>query len=269
MFFVADHLAVPNMPMEALKRSATVTSCAPMTLLPALAAVTDRIGLVATMSTTNNEPFHVARLFASLDHLGGGREGWNVATSTNPQDALNFSGDAHLEHDARYLRAREFYEVVTELWDSWADDAFVRDKDNNVYFEPSRMRVPGHRGAHFRVRGPLNVARPVQGWPVIVQAGQSDAGRQLAAAETTEVVFSGLSSLDASRSAYADIKARALAAGRDTGQVKVPEGVDFGVASCRATSWAEVDTRIMNASRDARVVMIVPVRIQVALPNGV
>lgn len=244
MFFMADHLAVPNMPMEALKRSATVTSFAPMTLLPALAAVTERIGLVATMSTTYNEPFHVARLFASLDHLSGGRSGWNVVTSTNPQEALNFGKDAHPEHDARYLRAREFYEVVTGLWDSWADDAFVRDGKNNVYFEPSRMRVPDHRGPHFRVRGPLNVARPVQGWPVIVQAGQSDAGRQLAA-ETADVVFSGLSSLDASRSAYADIKARALAAGRDPEQVKVLPGALVVVGD--SVAQARVKKRQLDA----------------------
>lgn len=224
LFFMADHLAVPNMPMDALKRSATVTSFAPMTLLPALAAVTERIGLVATMSTSYNEPFHVARLFASLDHLSGGRAGWNIVTSTNPLEALNFGRDEHLEHDARYRRAREFHDVVTGLWDSWADDAFLRDVDSNTFFDPARLHVLDHRGEHFRVRGPLNVARPIQGWPVIVQAGQSEAGRQLAA-ETAEVVFSGLSNLEGARKAYADIKARAVAAGRDPDHLKILPGV--------------------------------------------
>ena len=222
-FFMADHLAVPNMPPDALKRSATVTSFAPMTLLPALAAVTERIGLVATMSTTYNDPFHVARLFASLDHLSGGRAGWNIVTSNNPMEALNFGVDDHLEHDARYRLAREFHDVVTGLWDSWADDAFIRDVDNGVYSDPAKLHVLDHQGEHFKVRGPLNVARPVQGWPVIVQAGQSEAGRQLAA-ETAEVVFSGLSSLDSARKAYADIKARAVAAGRNADHLLIMPG---------------------------------------------
>lgn len=223
-FFMADHLAVPNMPPEALKRSATVTSFAPMTLLPALAAVTERIGLVATMSTTYNDPFHVARLFASLDHLSGGRAGWNIVTSTNPMEALNFGVDEHLEHDARYRLAREFHDVVTGLWDSWADDAFVRDVGSGVYSDLAKLHVLDHQGEHFKVRGPLNVARPVQGWPVIVQAGQSDAGRQLAA-ETAEMVFSGLSSLDSARKAYTDIKSRAVAVGRDPKHLVIMPGV--------------------------------------------
>lgn len=117
-FFMADHLAVMNMPMEALKRSATVTSFDPLTLLPALAMVTERIGLIATASTTYNEPYHVARKFASLDHISKGRAGWNLVTSGNPDEALNFGRDAHLDHATRYARAREFFEVVTGLWDS-------------------------------------------------------------------------------------------------------------------------------------------------------
>lgn len=223
MFFMADHLAVLNMPMDALKRSATVTSFDPLTLLPALAMVTEHIGLVATASTTYNEPYHVARKFASLDHLSNGRAGWNVVTSSNPKEALNFSRDEHMEHDERYVRAREFYDVVTGLWDSWADDAFIRDVDSGVYFDPEKLHVLDHKGKYFSVRGPLNVARPVQGWPVIVQAGQSEAGRQLAA-ETAEVVFSGLSKKDVAQQYYTDVKARMLAVGRDPGQMKILPG---------------------------------------------
>jgi alkanesulfonate monooxygenase SsuD/methylene tetrahydromethanopterin reductase-like flavin-dependent oxidoreductase (luciferase family) len=132
-FFMADHLALLNMPLEALKRSHTVSSFEPFTLLAALSQVTERIGLVATASTSFDEPFHVARRFASLDHLSGGRAGWNIVTTANPDAALNFGFDEHLEHDRRYLRAREFYDVVTGLWDSWADDAFVRDADSGLF----------------------------------------------------------------------------------------------------------------------------------------
>jgi alkanesulfonate monooxygenase len=135
-FFMADHLAVLNMPIDALKRSHTATSFEPFTLLSALAMVTQRIGLVATASTTYDEPFHVARRFASLDHISGGRAGWNIVTTGNPETAANFGQDDHLEHATRYARAREFHQVVTGLWDSWADDAFVRDVDSGVFFDP-------------------------------------------------------------------------------------------------------------------------------------
>src|SRR5215469_8774492 len=191
-FFMADHLAVLNMPADALKRSATVTSFEPFTLLSALAMVTERLGLLATGSTTFDAPYHVARRFASLVHISGGRAGWNIVTTSNPDAALNFGLDEHVEHDERYRRAREFYDVVTGLWDSWAEDAFVRDVERGVYFDPNRMHMLDHKGEHLSVRGPLNIARPIQGWPVIVQAGASDAGRQLAA-ETAEAVFTAQS----------------------------------------------------------------------------
>ncbi len=222
-FFMADHLAVLNMPIDALKRSHTVTSFEPFTLLSALAAVTERIGLVATGSTTYDLPFHVARRFASLDHLSGGRAGWNVVTTANPMSALNFGLDEHVEHDERYRRAREFYEVVTGLWDSWADDAFIRDVEHGIYFDPEKLRVLDHKGAHYAVRGPLNIARPVQGWPVIVQAGASEAGRQLAA-ETAEVVFAGVSTLAEGQRFYADVKARMEKVGRRREHLKILPG---------------------------------------------
>src|SRR3984957_19213462 len=196
-FFMADHLAVLNMPVNALKRSHTVTSFEPFTLLSALSAVTDRIGLIATGSTTFDEPYHVARRFASLDHISGGRAGWNIVTTSNPDAALNFGLEDHMEHAERYKRAREFYDVVTGLWDSFADDAFVRD--------------------------PLNIARPVQGWPVIVQAGASDDGRQLAA-ETAEAVFTGGGSLSDGQKPYTDIKGRMEKAGRNPEHLKILPG---------------------------------------------
>ena len=211
-FFMADHLAVLNMPIEALRRSHTVTSFEPFTLLSALAAVTEHIGLVATASTTFDAPYHVARRFASLDHISGGRAGWNIVTTSNPDAALNFGLDEHVEHGERYRRAREFYDVVTGLWDSFADDAFIRDAASGLYFDPARLHVLDHKGPELSVRGPLNIARPPQGWPVIVQAGASEAGRQLAA-ETAEVVFAAHGDLAAGQRFYADVKARAEKAG--------------------------------------------------------
>ncbi len=222
-FFMADHLALLNMPMNALMRSATTTSFDPMTLLPALAVVTERLGLIATASTTFNDPYHIARKFASLDHISNGRSGWNLVTTSNPDAALNFGLDEHMEHGERYERGREFYDVVTGLWDSWADDAFIKDVENNRFFDPARMHVLNHSGEHFRVRGPLNIARPVQGWPVIVQAGASDAGRQVAA-EIAEMVFAAGGTIEAARGYYADIKGRAEAAGRNPDHLKILPG---------------------------------------------
>jgi FMN-dependent oxidoreductase (nitrilotriacetate monooxygenase family) len=219
-FFMADHLAVLNMPIDALQRSATVTSFDPLTLLPALSVVTERLGLIATASTTYDQAFHVARKFASLDHLSGGRAGWNVVTTSNPDAAKNFGLDDHPEHGERYQRAREFVDVVTGLWDSWADDAFLRDIQRGIFFNAERMHVLNHHGEHFSVRGPLNVARPIQGWPVIVQAGSSEAGRQLAA-ETAEVIFGSSSSLADGQRFYADVKGRVASLGRDPDHVKI------------------------------------------------
>lgn len=219
-FFMADHLAVLNMPVEALKRSHTVTSFEPFTLLSALAAVTDKIGLAATASTTFDEPYHIARRFASLDHISQGRAAWNIVTTSNPDSALNFGKDEHVEHGERYKRAREFYDVVTGLWDSFADDAFIRDQESGIFFDPSKMHVLDHHGDDFNVRGPLNIARPVQGWPVIVQAGQSEPGRQLAA-ETAEVVFCAPRDIVESKKLYADLKSRLAAAGRALSSLKI------------------------------------------------
>ncbi|HEY2535292.1 MAG TPA: LLM class flavin-dependent oxidoreductase [Xanthobacteraceae bacterium] len=219
-FFMADHMAVLNMPIDALKRSHTTTSFEPFTLLAALSQVTERIGLVATGSTTFDAPYHIARRFASLDHISGGRAGWNVVTTSNPDAARNFGLNEHMEHSERYRRAREFYDVVTGLWDSWADDAFIRDLESGIFFDPAKMHVLNHTGKYLSVRGPLNIARPIQGWPVIVQAGASESGRQLAA-ETAEAVFTAQSDLAAGRQFYADVKGRLQKLGRLREHMKV------------------------------------------------
>ena len=223
-FFMADHLAVLNMPMDALKRSATVTSFDPLTLLPALAVFTQHLGLIATASTTFEQPYIIARKFASLDHLSGGRAGWNMVTTANPDAALNFGGEEQMEHDERYRRASEFFQVVTGLWDSWADDAFIQDVESGVFFDPARMHVLDHKGPYLSVRGPLNIARSPQGWPVVVQAGASDAGRQFAA-ETSEVVFASALRVEDGQAYYADVKGRMAKLGRNPDHMKILPGV--------------------------------------------
>jgi len=249
-FFMADHLAVLNMPIQALRRSHTVTSFEPFTLLSYLAGATRQIGLVATASTTFDAPYHIARRFASLDHISGGRAGWNIVTTANPDAALNFGLDEHVDHDERYRRAREFYDVVTGLWDSFADDAFVRDVDEGIYFEPSRLHVLGHKGEHLSVRGPLNIARPIQGWPVIVQAGASEAGRQLAA-ETAEVVFGAESTLAGAKAFYADVKSRMEKLGRSREHMRILPGalVVIGDSVAEAREKRELlDSRVHDDS---------------------
>ena len=219
-FFMADHLAVLNMPMDALKRSATVTSFDPLTLLPALSMVTKHLGLIATASTTFEPPYLIARRFASLDHISGGRAGWNVVTTSNPEAALNFGMSDDMEHAQRYRRAREFVDVVTGLWDTWADDAFIRDVESGDFFDPAKLHVLDHKGEFFSVRGPLNIARPVQGWPVVVQAGASEAGRQLAA-ETAEMIFTVAVTREAGQAFRADIRNRMERYGRDPAHMKI------------------------------------------------
>ncbi|KVZ35394.1 LLM class flavin-dependent oxidoreductase [Burkholderia ubonensis] len=225
MAFIADTLGVWGTDIRDLSRSVKfVAQFEPLTLLSALSVVTEHIGLVATATTTYNEPFHVARKFASLDHLSNGRAGWNVVTSSNESEALNFSRDAHSAHADRYARAREFVHVVKGLWDSWEDDAFLYDKDAGLYFDERKLHVPDHRGEHFSVRGPLNVARPLQGHPVLFEAGQSEAGKTLAA-ETAEGIFTIQQSLADAQAFYMDLKARVETAGRSPRHLKVMPGV--------------------------------------------
>ncbi len=228
--FFADSAATAERRPESLRRSAQYTAYfEPLTLLSALAMVTKRIGLVSTATTSYNEPYHVARKFASLDHISKGRAGWNVVTSGNAAEAWNFGRDEHFEHEARYDRAREFVEVVHGLWDSWDDDAFPRDKASGVFLEPSRMHHLNHNGPHFKVRGPLNVPRPPQGYPVIFQAGTSEAGRELAA-ETAEAVFTSQLTVASQKEHFDDVKARMAKFGRRPDQMKILPGLTAVVA---------------------------------------
>ncbi len=222
--FLADSVGVRNTDLASLSRTARSDHFEPLTLLSALAAVTEKIGLIATVSTTYNEPYHVARKFASLDHISGGRSGWNLVTSSGQGEAQNFNLDEHVEHARRYARAAEFHDVVLGLWDSWEDDAFLRDKPSGQYFDPAKLHPLHHRGEHFSVRGPLNVSRSPQGRPVVVQAGASPAGRDLAA-RTAEVIFVAHQTFDEAQAFYRDIKGRAVAYGRDPDDIKIMPGI--------------------------------------------
>lgn len=226
LMFLADALAVRDGSLEALSRwPQYMAYFEPITLLSGIAALTERIGLVATATTSYNEPYNVARKFASLDHISGGRAGWNVVTSANLSEAFNFGREAHYEHGERYERALEFTEVVLGLWDSWEDDAFLRDRATARYFDPSKLHTLNHKGENFSVRGPLNVARPPQGYPVIFQAGSSDVGRELAA-RTAEAVFTPQHTLEGAQAFYKDVKGRMAKYGRSSDHMKIMPGLN-------------------------------------------
>jgi len=226
LIFLADGVGTRGTDIEALSRTATryVAQFEPITLLSALAAVTHNIGFVATASTSYNEPYHIARKFASLDHISGGRAGWNLVTSSSEHEAHNFGREEHYAHGERYERAEEFADVVTGLWDTWEEGAFPRDKESGLYFDPQKQHVLNHKGKFFKVRGPLNVARTPQGQPVLVQAGSSEPGRELAA-RTAEVVFTAHQTFEDARAFYADVKGRLSKYGRHADDLKVMPGI--------------------------------------------
>jgi N-acetyl-S-(2-succino)cysteine monooxygenase len=196
----------------------------PTTLISVLSAATSHIGLGATVSTSFNEPYNVARIFASIDHLSRGRAAWNVVTSSQTRAALNFSRDRHMDHELRYEVAQEFVDVVKGLWDCWDDGAIVADKTTGRYIDPAKVRPLDHKGRFFQVKGPVNMARCPQGHPVIIQAGGSPSGLELAA-RTSDVVFSVVQELGAAKAAYADLKGRMAKYGRDPDQLAVLPGV--------------------------------------------
>jgi len=218
--FIADVVSIWGHQLDSLHRTARSDFFEPLTLLSALSAVTDRIGLVGTATTSYNEPYTIARKFASLDHISGGRAGWNVVTSVVPLEAANFGRDEHYGHTERYERAAEFVDIVTGLWDSYADDAVIRDKESGIYFRQEGRQKLDHRGTHFRVDGPLNVSRPPQGHPVIFQAGASEVGRAFAA-QYGEVIFTAPPTLEAAILYREQLDDALVQAGRDPGDVRV------------------------------------------------
>lgn len=230
--FFADRLAFPALHKPGAEGASGSALLEPLTLLAALSAVTRDIGLIATASTSYQQPYHVARSFASLDHLSKGRAGWNLVTSLTDAEAGNFGREAHFEHSARYQRAEEFVDVVRGLWDTLEDDAFLRDKTSGRYFDRQRVHPLEHRGEHFSVKGPLNVPRPPQGHPLLVQAGSSEDGLRLAA-RVAEVVFTTQQELSQAQAFYRDLKGRVSAAGRNPAHQLIMPGLSVVVGRTR------------------------------------
>jgi FMN-dependent oxidoreductase (nitrilotriacetate monooxygenase family) len=219
LLFISD-----SMVMEPGDHPSFACRFEPTTLITALSTCTTHIGLGATVSTSFSEPYNVARVFGSIDHLSGGRAAWNVVTSSNAKAALNFNRDEHIEHELRYARAQEFVDVVRGLWDCWEDDALIADKATGQYFDADKITPLNHKGRFFQVRGPLNQARCPQGHPVIIQAGGSPSGLELAA-RTADVVFSVVQELGPAKAAYADLKGRMAKYGRAPEEIAVLPGV--------------------------------------------
>jgi FMN-dependent oxidoreductase (nitrilotriacetate monooxygenase family) len=233
--FLADSLATG---MDVRRNLANMLE--PISILAALAGTTERIGLIATASTSYQDPFNLARRFATLDHLTGGRAGWNVVTSIDDKEARNFGLDAGAEHAERYARAAEFLETAIALWDSWEDDALVADKDSGIFADTDLVHPIDHEGDHFRVAGPLGLPRSPQGRPFLVQAGSSDSGRAFAA-QIAEAIFTAQQTLEDGQAFYADVKRRAAEAGRDPDGVKILPGISPTIGSTEEEARALED----------------------------
>ncbi len=222
----------------------------PVTWLTAIAAATEKIGLIGTASTTYNEPYNLARLFASLDHISGGRAGWNIVTTSDAGAAHNFGLPEHPPHGERYEKAREFLDVVTRLWDSWEDDALLADPRSGVFADADKVHRIDHVGKHYRVRGPLNISRSPQGRPVYVQAGSSEDGRSFAA-QFAEAIFTAHQTLQSAQEFYSDIKARAAALGRRPDHLRILPGISPFLGSTEAEAKRleeEIDDLIQPAA---------------------
>ncbi|WP_426420537.1 LLM class flavin-dependent oxidoreductase [Bradyrhizobium genosp. A] len=255
--FLADHPSVLARNDAHLARVSRNEEFEPLTLLSALSSRTQAIGLVATATTTYHQPYHLARMFASLDHLSRGRAAWNIVTSGHDSEAQNFGDETLPNHDTRYARAREFVDVVKGLWDTWEDDAFIRDKQSGIFADTTKLHLINHQGNYLSVRGPLNIARPPQGYPVLIQAGASDVGRRFAA-EVGEVVFTAEPSLENGKRYYAALKERARAFGREDDQVLVMPGIvpivgrtkqEASEKLQRLQSYTHIDVQIGLAER--------------------
>lgn len=229
MFFMADSLTFWRADLDAMSRDSHCAWIEPFSTMVALAQHTTHLGLVCTSTTTYDQPYLLARRFASLDIASGGRGGWNLITSGNRKEAASFGADEHLEKGARYRRAREFAHVVRGLWNSWGSDVWVHDKGSGQFFEKEKLQVLNHEGEFLRCRGPLNVPRSPQGEPVLVQAGASEDGRQLAA-DTAEVVFGAQQTLEGAQEFYSDVKGRMVDIGRNPDSLKIMPGLTVMVA---------------------------------------
>ena len=241
LLFSADSHTVFTTAESAIERVHYCAWMEPYTLLSALSGYTKNIGLVCTATTSFEQPYSVARKFATLDLISGGRSGWNMVTSGNEDEILNFSKGPTPPKAERYKRGREFVDVVRGLWDSWDEDAFVRNKQTGIFFDRSKMHALDHHGTYFDVQGPLNVARSPQGQPVLVQAGASNDGRQLAA-ETAEVAFTAADSIEHAREYYSDVKGRMARVGRAPDDLKILPGLLVVVAPTRKEANTKFQT---------------------------
>jgi N-acetyl-S-(2-succino)cysteine monooxygenase len=223
MIFLADTLAVIDRNQTNIKHTVTIRP-EPLTLLAFLSGITQHIGLAATVSTTYHHPYNLAREFSALDHLSGGRAAWNVVTSGRDEEAWNFSKEKHPEHSVRYGRAKEFVEVVSSLWDSWEDEAIIADKESGIFADPDKVHYLNHKGNEFSVRGPLNLPRSPQGRPVIIQAGASETGQQLAA-QTAEVIFTAWQTLEEAQLFFKNVKSLLISNGRSADSLKIMPGI--------------------------------------------
>ena len=243
MVFFADRLAISGRSDESFESLSRIDTCVhlePIGLLNALAMVTSHIGLVSTASTTYYEPYHVARKFASLDHISGGRAGWNLVTSWAPAEAKNFSRLSPMAYDERYERGMEFAEVVTGLWDGWDEDAFARDKASGLFFHPDRVRKLDHQGKHFSVEGPINLPRTPQGRPIIVQAGSSDQGQEIAA-KHADVIYAASQTIEEALGYYHSVKDRMEKYGRHRDELKIMPGLTVVVAETEAAALEDFE----------------------------
>jgi FMN-dependent oxidoreductase (nitrilotriacetate monooxygenase family) len=242
IFIVDSQFITPDSPPHYLNR------LEPMTLLSALAVSTEHLGLVATMTTSYNDPFNLARRLASLELISGGRSGWNVVTSGDAGAAANFSREEHFDYDTRYGRGLEFVRVAQGLWDSYEEDAFPRDRATRTFLDASKQHALNHRGEHFQVAGPLNISRSPQGQPVIFQAGDSEQGRDLGAT-IGEGIFTHANSVEEGQAFYTDLKTRAIAKGRDPGDIVIMPGVRVYVGDTDAEA-RELEHEIQRADQD-------------------
>jgi FMN-dependent oxidoreductase (nitrilotriacetate monooxygenase family) len=227
MMFLADGNGVRQMDKPALFAANSPSDrpavFEPVTLMTAVAQYTKYIGLLSTATTTYDEPYSLARRYASLDHLSKGRACWNIVTTSYPDDSLNYSRTEHVAKDERYERANEFVEICKGLWDSWAEDAFVQNRATGQFLDPTRVRALNHKGKHFQVKGPLNVARMPQGYPVLFTAGQSEDGRELAA-KHADCLFAVTNTIEIGKKFYADVKSRLDKYGRKPDSMRIIPG---------------------------------------------
>ena len=250
MLFVADQLSAPGIDdKEAFCRSAYIAGFEPLTLHAALSQVTEKLGLAATVNTTWTEPYLTARNLASLDRISKGRAGWNLVTGRNQGDALNFSKERHVEHADRYAMAEEFLDVCRGLWDSFDDDAFVLDKAGGQFVDPAKLHTLNHKGTYFSVKGPLNVPRPYQGHPVIVQAGMSEPARELSA-RAVDCLFCAFPTIDKAQAFYADVKGRMAQYGRQADELKILPGISVFVADTVEEAEAKLDVLLERTPVD-------------------